>query len=157
MREYSKKVRKVIAVLDHAVKVSVFKNESHLYSPLFVEVEQIAQSGSCVDKSVGSFFRQHKDPMTYYTPIHKSFFPLQNKYLDKLHITIKDTAGNIITGGANNPTVVQFILKKNTMDDAYERRTCYFNNKKVRPFSTSLSLYHTNFLTFVNIINGKWL
>ena len=71
VREYSKKIRKVIAVLDHAVKVSVFKNKSHLYSPLFVEVEQIAQSSSCVDKSVGSFFRQHKDPMTYYTPIHK--------------------------------------------------------------------------------------
>ena len=134
-------IRNVCTKLNQVYKKKWHKKKSHLYSPIFVELDQLLPTNICVEKRVGSFFLNHKYGATHYQPLHHSFFPLQNLYLDKLNIQIKNHKNEILSGLPSNPTIVEFILKPEDMTAKYEHRTCYVTNKKnENPFNFTVAL-----------------
>ena len=146
--------RTLASKLNEVFKLKWHEKNSHLYSPIFVELEQLLPSNACVEKRIGSFFLNHDLGSTHYQPLHHNFFPIQNQYLNKLNIKIKNHKNRILEGLPSNPTIVELILKPEDMDDLYDHRTCYItneNNQNAFNFTVELPAEFTDFTN-----NNKW-
>ena len=80
----------------------------------------------------GTFTDNTKAPnnlFTFYSPIKKTFFPLQSKYLPSFKIRFCDIHNRTLVGEAASPTVVNLTLRKINKMNKYEYHTCYVNSK----------------------------
>lgn len=147
-------IRKLSSKLNGVYKKQWHKKNSHLNSPIFIELDQILATNACAEKRIGSFFLTHQFGSTHYQPLHHNFFPLQNNYLDKLNIRVKNHKNQILEGLPSNPTVIELILKPENMDDKFDYRTCYVDNgKDQNPFNFTIPL-PDEFTDFSN--SNKW-
>jgi hypothetical protein len=113
-------------------RISKYSELLELDKPVFIEMKEISENENG-NQNIASFRYKENQPYSFYQPKIKEYFPIQNNYLNKCSIVIKDANGNILEGKCSEngfPTIIHLRIRKIMPHKRYEYRSCYIENDK---------------------------